>query len=88
MDDAAGRAGVAWTRSAGAPAVESLLENLRGRVEAGIIEALEGGILANGEGSACCFSAANASLYLLLAGVAFTWTAPARFGFFSSVQAG
>lgn len=60
-------AGVTWTRSAVGKrvlvvAVGSLLANLRGRVDAGTTEALDGGMSAKGDGCDCVLSPASASL--------------------------
>jgi hypothetical protein len=82
-----GRVGVTWTLSAGRLDSPSLSANLRGSVDAGTTEALEGGRPRNGAGRDLEASAPKASLYRLLAGVALTWTAEARLaGFFISAE--
>lgn len=65
------------------------LVNLRGRVEAGTMEALEGGTM-SGRGvgwsaAGGCFSPARASLYRSFTGVALT-IVEGRLGFFISVK--
>lgn len=82
----AARAGVAWiAKSLGF--VGRRLVNLRGRVEAGTTEALEGGRSKNGRaGWEWWLDDARTSLKRLLAGVALTWTVEAWLGFLSSAR--
>lgn len=64
----------------------SALVNLPGMVDAGTIEALEGGMASKDSRDCDCeFSPARASLKRLFAGVALTVTAGERVGFLSSV---